>query len=403
MLLYRLLISVFAVWQGLRLLLRGDTGALTARLGGTRPDREAPHLWLHAASNGELSSARAVIDALRDARPDLPLLITCNSRSGVDLARGWGHAAQLAPFDLAWAVRRMLRRWRIAAHITMETEIWPNRVRLCPGPVLVLGARMTERTARGWGRLPGLAARTLNEITYLSAQDTASLERFRALGLPDSAAGPVVDLKAFYTPPADQVPDAALRAAYSRTDTWLAASTHEGEDEVVIAAHIAARAHRPGLRLILAPRHPRRGDEVAALLSEAGLATSRRSAGEMGAEVLLADSLGEMARWYALAGTVFIAGTLTDRGGHTPYEPAAFGAALIHGPDVRNFRAAFTRLHAAGAAIRIDDAATLAEALIALKAPADQENQGAAAHRALAQATGSDELIAHVLDHLPRH
>lgn len=211
----------------------------------------------------------------------------------------------------------------------------------------------------------------------------------------------MTDLKALYTPPQDLMPDADLMAAYPRARTWLAASTHEGEEETVIAAHLKARTAEPGLRLILAPRHPARGDKVAALLQGAGLEIARRSRGEIGAEVLLADTMGEMALWYRLAGRVFIGGTLTDRGGHTPFEPAAFGAALLHGTDVANFARPFAQLDKAGAARRIADADGLAEALTALGDPADQVRQGQAAQQALQPEADLDALLAAILQRLP--
>lgn len=398
--LYRPLLLIFVIGQGLRLVLRRDWARLRARLGYGASERSGPHLWLHAASNGELASARPVIAALAKARPDLPIIVTCNSASGVDLARQLGLPAQLAPFDLRGPVRRFLKRWQVAAHLTMEAEIWPNRVLLCPGPVIVLGGRMTARSARGWARLPSLASRVLDRVTFLSAQDPGSRDRFRDLGVSPTALGPVLDLKSLYTPPPDRTADAALRAAFPRETTWLAASTHPGDDEIVIEAHRIAQRSWPELRLILAPRHPARGPEIARLLDAAGLRVARRSAGEAGT-VLLADTLGEMPLWYGLAGIVFIGGTLSDRGGHTPYEPAAFGGALIHGPDVANFRAAFARLSEAGAAREITDAQGLAEALLALRSPEAQRAAGQAAQRALRQDADLSGVMSRVLALLP--
>lgn len=405
MLLYRILISLFALWQMARLALARDWTALAQRRGAVGPANVGPHIWLHAASNGELASARPLILALRAARPDLNLLITCNSATGVALAIGWGLpglSAHLAPLDLARFVRRVMRRWQVVAHVTMESEIWPNRVLLCPGPVLVLGGRMSPRSARGWGHLEGLARHVLERVAFLSAQDTGSRDRFLQLGLRAEACGPVVDLKALYTPPPDQIPDKALRNAYPRATTWLAASTHAGEEKVVIAAHLEARKARPDLRLILALRHPRRAEEVAGLLRAAGLEFDRRSTGDCGAEVLLADTMGEMALWYALAGVVFIGGTLTDRGGHTPFEPAFFGTAILHGPDLRNFRKPFVALKEAGAAHEISDAAELAAALVALKDPAHQRELGLRAQAALKQDTGLAGLMEQVLPLIPK-
>ncbi|SNR50992.1 3-deoxy-D-manno-octulosonic acid transferase [Puniceibacterium sediminis] len=403
--LYRVLITLFALWQMARLALARDWSALAQRRGTVLPDNAGPHLWLHAASNGELASARPLLLALRAARADLGVLITCNSATGVALAKSWGLpglSAHLAPLDLTRFVRRVMRHWQIVAHVTMEAEIWPNRVLLCPGPVMVLGGRMSEGSARGWGYAKRLARRVLARIAFLSAQDTGSRDRFLKLGLRAESCGPVVDLKALYAPPPEQVPDEALRNAYPRASTWLAASTHVGEEQVVIEAHLEARKARPDLRLILALRHPSRAEEVAGLLRAAGLTFGRRSLGDSGAEVLLADTMGEMALWYALAGVVFIGGTLTDRGGHTPYEPTFFGAAILHGPDLRNFQKPFAVLKKAGAAQEISDAAALAAALVALKDPARQRDMGTQAQAALRQDTGLEGLMERILSLLPK-
>ncbi|SIS99350.1 3-deoxy-D-manno-octulosonic-acid transferase [Roseivivax lentus] len=397
MLLYRCLISLFALGVLSRAAWGQGKDAVAARLGGGAAGGGQPRLWLHAASNGELASARPVIEALQAARPDLPLIVTCNTETGCALARRMGLEARLAPLDLGWAVARFLRGWGVVGHITLESELWPNRIARMPGPVIVLGGRLTAKSAKGWGRVPGLARRMLARVDLLSAQDAGSRDRFLALGLPQAAAGPVVDLKALYKPPSDMAPEPDLAAAYPRARTWLAASTHPGEEEVVIAAHLSARAAEPELRLILAPRHPRRADAVASMLEAAGLSVSRRSRGEAGAEVLLADTMGEMARWYALAGRVFIGGTLTDRGGHTPFEPAAFGAALLHGPDVANFARPFARLDRGRAARAVEDAEGLAAALTALAAPDAQTGLGGEAAEVLRPEADLDALVAAIL------
>lgn len=397
---YRILMTFVSLVLLLRDCLRGDWALAAGRL-GRGAAAPGPHLWLHAASNGELTSARPLIEHVLSLRPDLGILITCNTASAVELAKSWQLdrvSARLAPFDLGFINRRMLKKWQVVAHVTMESELWPDRVMRCSAagiPVAIFGARLTQRTARGWARVGRLSRRILGRISYLSAQDSRSLARMRALGLRASAAGPVLDLKASYTPPPDLTPDTALHAAFPRAQTWLAASTHPGDEQVVIKAHLLARASRPDLRLILAPRHARRGDGVAAQLEAAGLAFSRRSLGEPPAkEVLLADTMGEMALWYAQAGIVFIGGTLSDRGGHTPYEPAAFGGAIVHGPDVHNFSAAFSRLQRAGAALCIKTPQDLAQALVELENPAAQARLGVAAQEALHQADALERVKA---------
>lgn len=396
MLLYRLLISAFALVVLTRAALRGDARALRDRLGRTAPDATLAHIWLHAASNGELASARPVVDAVLAAFPQTPLLITCNSATGVALARSWGIdriSAHLAPVDLSRVARRVIKRWKVRAMLTMEAELWPHRILSCPGPVVVLGARMSAGTAKSWARLDRLASKVLKRVTYASAQDAGSRERLVALGLSADRFGPDLNLKALYRP--RTIHDPALSAAFDRADTWLAASTHDGEDSIIAQAHRLALRQRPDLRLILAPRHPKRGDEIAATLSRAGLTFARRSKGDAPGDssVYLADTIGEMPLWYGLAGVCFVAGSLTDRGGHTPFEPAAHGQAILHGPDVANFADSYTALRVAGAACQAPTADAIAQALIDLADPALQTELGARARTVLAAEVPADRTL----------
>lgn len=306
--LYRVLISLFATVALFGAMRRGGLGLVRARLGLT-PGQKGAHLWWHGASNGELTSALPVLEAVIDQNPTLRVLVTCNSATGQALVEGWGLprvTARPAPLDLAWVTRRMMKRWSVVGHVSLESEIWPNRVLHCPGPVMILGARMTERTARQWRRFPALAGRVMRRLAFVSAQDARSLEQLRSLGLPDKAIGPVADLKALYAPRDVPPPDNTLTAAFPRDRTWLAASTHEGEETTILKAHAAALRNDPGLRLILAPRHATRGAAVATLVREAGLTCARRSMGDQpsGAQVYLADTMGEMPLWYALAGQI---------------------------------------------------------------------------------------------------
>ncbi|MFP7673765.1 3-deoxy-D-manno-octulosonic acid transferase [Marivita sp. S0852] len=395
MLLYRLLMMVLAGGMVGKLCLRRDWTTLGDRLGRSGPKDGVARLWIHAASNGELGSVKPVIDAL--IADGWHVLITVNTPSARDMAIRWAlpHTdIRLAPVDLPHVVQRMFRAWTVTAYITVETDVWPQRILTCPGPVLVLGGRLTERSAKGWARFAALTARVLDRVDYLSAQDAASQTRFRKLGLRDAATGPVFDLKALYTPPEMPVP-ADLEDQFDRHSTWLAASTHAGEEAVILDAHKRARDSVPQLKLILAPRHPKRGDDIADLIEASGLSYARRSKGTPPdtADVYLADTFGEMPIWYQLAGTTFIAGSLSDRGGHTPYEPAAFASALLHGPDVHNFRAAYGRLQDHDAAIMISSADALAKGVVALSDPAKQAQMGQAAQAALRQDTDLETLL----------
>ncbi len=394
MLLYRFLLSLFAI----AVLTKGNVSARLGN-GATAP---GPHVWVHGASNGELNSARPVLEKLIDARADLNWLITCNTDTARTMVASWNlprTSVRLAPVDLARVARRMLRGWDVRAHIALESEIWPHRTLACKGPTLLLGARMSGSTARSWAKLGDLPRRVLEKVSFASAQDVDTRDRLVNLGLPIASVGPVADLKALYAPPG-LAPDPPLRNAFRRNQTWLAASTHDGEDDVVLDAHIAALKQEPELRLILAPRHPKRAADILRLVRDRGLSVSQRSADQAPeAQVYLADTMGEMPMWYQLAGRVFIGGSLSDHGGHTPYEPAAFGAALLHGADMANFSAARDRLKTAKAAQEISTAQDLAQALITLRD--SQAEMGQIAQRALKVETDLDGLCETLLEILP--
>lgn len=353
-------------------------------------------IWFHGASVGELTSARPIIAALAQTHR---VLVTANSVTGRDMVAGWGMPARLAPLDVPGALARFLDGVQPRLHITVEAEFWPLRSQIVADrciPQTLIGARMSRRSETRWARLPRLIGPVLRRLTALSAQDPDSERRLGALGLPEAAVLPRLDLKLLT--PAGVVPPAP---SSDRDRTVLAASTHEGEEAAVVDAWTQARQRHPGLRLILAIRHPQRGDEVAALLARRRIGFDRRSQGGThgggrggdSGDVLLADTLGEMDRWYAAAGICLVGGSLTDHGGHTPWEPAAHGAAILHGPHVGNFTDAYAVLDAAEAARRVD-AATLADVLMHLAAdPALARRMGQKARGVLVDRAGDPGLL----------
>ncbi|MEQ9387825.1 3-deoxy-D-manno-octulosonic acid transferase [Marinovum algicola] len=377
---------------------------------GLAPGRgSGPHLWLHAASNGELTSARPALLALHAARPELKFLITCNSLTGRDLALGWGLpglSARLAPFDTRWAAVLLCRRYGVVGHLLLEAEFWPNRIAAVARrglPVIAVGARLSMRTAQTWRRLGPLARHMLARLTFVSPQDEGSRRRLAELGLTPGQMTAVLDLKAFYVPPAGLTLDPDLRRAFDRDATWLAASTHEGEDEIVIAAHAALLTQRPEARLIIAPRHPRRGAEIAAMVRAADLPAALRSRGDAPREhaVYIVDTIGEMPLWYQLAGTTFIGGSLVEKGGHTPFEPAVFDSTLLHGPDTSNFTRIYRMLDVAGAAIQVSTAEELARALIQVRHADRRDAMRRKAHEQLDQPADLAEVVTRILAALP--
>ena len=392
------ILALHAGWQRLRG--RIGAGGMAERLGRGTGRSNDPAVWFHGASNGELTSARWLIERLRAARPDLAMVITCNSWSARTMVQGWGLpgvAVCLAPYDTPGAVAAFRARWRPRALIFIENELWPERVAQMTGPVICLGARMSAGSARNWARIaPGLMAAVLSRITLLSAQDAQSEARFLALGLPAARLGPRLMLK---TRPATDAPR-PFTPPHPRARILLAASTHPGEEAPILRAFAQVRGATFDL-LILAPRHPRRSAEVAATIRATGLTFATRSAGEVpgpDTAVYLADTLGEMAGWYAMAGATLIGGTFAPVGGHTPYEPAAHGSAILHGPGVANFTESFATLTEADAALPVTEA-SLAVVLADLS-PQRQSGLAARAQLALAPADDGAALLAAVLDQL---
>ncbi|MBN2906038.1 MAG: 3-deoxy-D-manno-octulosonic acid transferase [Rhodobacteraceae bacterium] len=405
---YRLLLTLAAPVFALRLALRRDEA--DERLGGNGPGavRRGTVIWLHAASNGELTSARGLIQRILARLPQARMIVTCNTTTGRALVQGWGMdrvEVRLAPLDYRLTLRRFMGAWLPDALILIESELWPNRLAemaRMDRPVALLGARMSQRSAARWQRLPGLVRPALAAIGYLSAQDAASRARFVELGYDETRIGPVVDLKSGTSPTgsADPAELARLAPLFPRASTLLAASTHEGEEAVILRGFAQARRTRPDLRLILAPRHPRRASEIAAAITRAGLTHATRSAGEGpdgATPVYLADTMGEMALWYDLAGLGFVGGSLVDRGGHTPYEPAAHGTAILHGPHVANFTDIYGALDAAGGARPVADAEALTQALLDLDAGAQARMSDIATRvidRMRSHGAGLDPLLA---------
>lgn len=396
MVFYRLLTNLaYALLRVRRRWLGTDRGRDGDRLAAP-PARAGtgPLLWLHGASNGEVTAARPLVEALLSRHADLLILITTNTRTARDMVTGWHlprTTAMIAPFDQLGLVRAFLDHQRPLALVMIENELWPNRMLECARrglPVLVLGGRMSARALARWRRLPGLARRLMAAISWLAPQDDASRRAFLALGLAPDRLGPTLMLKALPPAPKTLAPKTPAPQSDDRARTLLAASTHEGEEAAVLDAFVALVARHPDLRLILAPRHPHRRGAVIALVRDRGLTLGVRSRGDApdaATRVYLADTMGEMGLWYQAAGLCFVGGSLAPRGGHTPFEPAAMTCAILHGPSLHNFADAYRALDQAGAALAVQDAATLAQALDPLigDAPA-QARLAARAQTALA-------------------
>jgi len=294
---------------------------------------------------------------------DGSLLITVNSASAHRMVTGWNMqriTVCYAPFDLRWVIRRILRRFKVLAYVGIEAEFWLNRFDILHKsgvPVTLVGARLSAKSSAKIQRLRIAQTVLSRSISFVSPQDEGSAKRFQEIGLQERLIGPVLDLKELYQPPPKLPQNAVLSVAYPRSTTILAASVHVEEDVLVAQAFAKAHQENPALRLIIAPRHPDRIDPLLAWLTASDLPLVRHSLGEVATAntvITLADTLGEMARWYDLAGLCFVGGSWVDKGGHTPFEPIAHGCLVLHGPSTFNFEQTYKKLDADGVTQQIE-------------------------------------------------
>ena len=340
----------------------------------TVPRPEGALIWLHAVSVGEGLSVLPLLKALV-ARAGTRVLLTCTTVTAMGLMQARvpeGVIVQFLPLDLPGPVERFLSHWRPDVAVMVESEFWPRLIHATHArgiPLVLANARMSEKSARAWARVPGLARAILGRFTALAAPDDLMAARLVALGADPARLRVTGTLKrAAERLPVDPGELARLRAAVAGRPIWLAASTHPGEEAVVAEAHRAVRAVLPEAVLVLAPRHPARADEITDVLAEAGLDVARRSRGDAPVvAVYLADTLGEMGLWFDLCPIAFVGGSLVPGiGGHNAYEPALHGSAILHGRHVGNFADLYARLDAAGAAQPVAEAGALAAVVLRL-------------------------------------
>ncbi len=369
---YRLLLWLLFPWVLMHLWWRGRRQPgyrehIPERFGWyqTRPGR--PVIWLHAVSVGETRAAEPLVRALAARYPGHELLLTQMTPTGRETAQQlYGGAATIVylPYDYPGAMARFLARFRPRLGILMETEIWFNLVECCARlgvPLLLANARLSEKSARGYELVAPLTRAALGGLAAVSAQTREDAERLERLG----ARGVEVtgNLKFDVAlPPQMLVLGAQLKQRIGQRPVLLAASTREGEEELVLEA--LSRIRVEGLLLLLVPRHPQRFDEVAALLARRNLSYLRRSdncALPPDCRVLLGDSMGEMTAYYAACDLAFIGGSLLPYGGQNLIEACAVGRPLLFGRHMYNFAEASRLAVAAGAAIEVADAAMLGE------------------------------------------
>ena len=334
-------------------------------------------IWVHAVSVGESIAAAPMIRALLERYPQLPITVTCMTPTGSERIQAlFANQPRIQhcylPYDLPCAAARFLDRVQPKLAVIMETELWPNHIHQCAKraiPVALANARLSERAAKGYGRFRQLTQPMLAEMSLFAVQTNAEAERFRALG----ARAETVEVTGSIKFDLSIDPTLLQRASdlreqwqASQRPVWIAASTHEGEDEVVLAAHRQLLASHPDALLILVPRHPERFNSVFELCQQQGFNTVRRSSGapvNADTAVLLGDTMGELLFLYALADSAFVGGSLVPNGGHNLLEPAALAKPVLSGPHLFNFLEIAALMRNAKALQEVEDAHGLAVAV----------------------------------------
>ena len=334
---------------------------LPERRGESRIARpEGPLVWLHGASVGELASVLPLIDRIR-AR-GMGMLVTTGTVTSGGLAeqrlqRGVIH--QFVPLDISRFVRRFLNHWQPDLALFVESELWPNMMVEASArgiPMILVNGRLSEHSFKRWQRAPNSIASLLRRLDLCLAGTASDAARLSELGAANVVTTGNIKLDV-PPPPADPAALQTLQNAVNGRRVIAATSTHPGEDEAIIEAHLRLAKNFSDLLTLIAPRHPDRGPDIAGIATAAGLATSLRSRGELPkptTQIYVVDTMGELGLVYRLASAVFIGGSLVKHGGQNPVEAAKLSAAILHGPHVWNFGEIYKALDTARGAETVE-------------------------------------------------
>jgi 3-deoxy-D-manno-octulosonic-acid transferase len=337
------------------------------RAGQPRPP--GPLIWVHAASVGETIAVIPLIERLLAS--GITIVLTTGTVTSAHVARerlGGRIIHQYVPLDLKPAVSRFLDHWMPDLAVMAESEIWPMTILELGSrrvPQVLVNGRLSDRSFANWSKRSYLAEALFENLAHVVAQSETDAERFRHLGArPVTVSG---NLKGdTIEPPADPTELARLKGEIGGRKTWAAVSTHDGEEDAAIEVHQRLRRRHPDLLTIIVPRHPERADAIATACAEAGLSVARRSAGDTVSpetDIFLGDTIGEMGLYLRLTEIAFVGRSLTGKGGQNPLEPAMLDTAVLSGRNVQNFREAYQKLAAGGAARFVKDKEVLAGAV----------------------------------------
>ncbi len=342
-------------------------------------DRET--IWLHAVSVGEVQASKPLIAAIQKNHPNLRIIITTGTPTGAETVKQlYGdtilHLYQ--PYDAPLIIKRFLKSTRPKLLLVMETELWPNLFHYCAEssiPIALINGRLSERSAKRYARVAPLSKQIFQNLTIIAAQTDEDARRMRSLGAMENQLNVTGSIKFDISVDDELNPKVTelKQTLFNERASWIAASTHEGEEAIVLEAHKKLLSVIPDCLLILAPRHPVRAGKVASLVNGLDLSFSSRSEGKISSQsenqdkqVFLLDTLGELLVFYGLADIAFVGGSLIPHGGHNPIEAANFSRPILIGPYDFNFMAISKQLIERGGACRVENATELADKLIEL-------------------------------------
>ena len=372
---YLLLLLLFSPLLAYRAMQKGKYRAgWAAKFLGRVPLRQGdtPCIWLHAVSVGEVKQLAPLLERLARRFEDWDIVISTTTSTGYELARAAypEHAVFYCPLDFSWAVRTALARVRPDLLVLVELELWPNLIRLARrsgAAVAIVNGRLSAGSARGYARIGPVVRSVLQRVNLVAVQNDQYAERFRRLGATADAVHVTGSIKfdGAVTNRANPRTEGFKRLANIQDSdiVFLAGSTQHPEEQLALQAYRDLAGEFPHLRLLIAPRHPERFDEVAELLKRSGLSCVRRTSiadpSSTNARILLIDTVGELAWWWGLSHIAFVGGSMGKRGGQNMIEPAAYGAAVSFGPNTSNFRDIAAALLDARAAVRVADGGEL--------------------------------------------
>ncbi|MGD8914689.1 MAG: lipid IV(A) 3-deoxy-D-manno-octulosonic acid transferase [Candidatus Thiodiazotropha sp.] len=382
------------------------------RLGIFESPIEQGGIWVHAVSVGEVQAISQLVGRLLDRYPEMPLLMTTTTPTGADRVKalfGSDVTHLYAPIDLPWIVKRFLRAFQPRLLVLVETEIWPNLIYHAKQeavPTLLANARLSVKSARGYHRFAGLTREALRNLSVIAPHAEADAERFHTLGARPDRIEVTGSIKFDVHLPGSLLErvDVLRREWGGQRPVWIAASTHEGEDELILQAHASVRQVLPDALLVLVPRHPERFERVGQLVQEAGFKLLKRTQQQPCEEdtaVFLGDTMGELTLLLGASDVAFIGGSLVPHGGHNILEATAQGVAVLFGPHTFNFHEISELYLQHQAAVQVDSVEALAEQVIQWLSDASERSRVGEAGRELVEMNrGALDRLTRLVDRL---